>query len=113
MTPTPTQIINQQQTINNVVVYPDPYNPDKDNLKIKFEITQPCKTIKIKIYTTGYRLIKQITQPRNYNSGDNNIEIEGRYINKLANGVYYLIITVKNLEGKEINSKPQILVIIR
>ena len=113
MTMTPTQIINQQQTINNVVVYPDPYNPDKDNLKIKFEITQPCKTIKIKIYTTGYRLIKQITQPRNYNSGDNNIEIEGRYINKLANGVYYLIITVKNLEGKEINSKPQILVIIR
>ncbi|MCX8093638.1 MAG: hypothetical protein N3E50_05675, partial [Candidatus Goldbacteria bacterium] len=98
--------------IENVVIYPNPYNPVKEDLNINFEITQKCSIIKVRIYTAGYRLIKQITETGNYNSVKNTIKIEKRYLNNLTNGIYYFVVLVKN-QNKEDASKPVILVILR
>jgi len=115
-TPTITQPENQQLTISNVIIYPNPYNPDnpdEGNLKIRFEITQKCKIIKVRIYTTGFRLIKQITQTENYGVGTNDVKIENRYLKDLANGVYYILIEVMNTKGGKTQSKPEVLVILK
>jgi hypothetical protein len=116
-TPTATEIIidNRQLAIDNIVIIPNPYNPYKGDrdLQINFEITQKCSIIKVRIYTTGYRLIKQITLTDNFNTGINSIEIKSRYINNLANGVYYLVVVGRNSKGEEVSSKPAMLIILK
>ncbi|MBP7792879.1 MAG: hypothetical protein KA120_07450 [Candidatus Goldbacteria bacterium] len=102
--------------IEDVVIYPNPYNPDNPDsgdLHIGFEITQACKIINVRIYTSGFRLVKQITQTGNYTVGRNVIDIESRYIKNLANGSYFVIITAINKQGKQESSKPQILIKLR
>jgi CTP-dependent riboflavin kinase len=99
--------------INNVVIYPNPYNSVKEDLNIKFEITQVSKIIKVQIYTAGFRMIKKITKTDNYSSGEKNLIIESKYLSGLANGTYYIIITAINNTGERVNSKPEILLIIK
>ncbi|MBP7791744.1 MAG: CIA30 family protein [Candidatus Goldbacteria bacterium] len=113
VTPIQTSTSNQQPAITNVVIYPNPYNPEKKDLKIRFEITQPSKLIKVKIYTTGYRMIKQIVYEGNYNAGENTETIKREYLKTLANGVYYIIIDVRRTEGDYLNSRPEELIILK
>lgn len=47
-----------------------------------------------------------------YNPGVNTLNIEGRYLNRMANGAYYIIISAKNFEWEEVRSKPEVLVIL-
>jgi hypothetical protein len=111
-TATKTQISNQQPAINNVIISPNPYNPTKGDLKINILITGQLRIIKIKIYTVSYRLIKQITYEGEY-AGENVISIEKKHLNRLANGVYHIIIIGRDKEGIEVRSKPMDLIILR
>jgi len=116
ITPTATSTIipdEEELKVEDVVIYPNPYNPIKGDLHIGLNITQACKTMKVRIYTSGFRLVKQITQTGNYTVGRNVIDIESRYIKNLANGSYFVIITAINKQGKQENSKPEILVILK
>jgi hypothetical protein len=117
MTVTPTltntPVNNQALAINNIVIYPNPYNPDKGDLNVKFELTQPGKLIRVRIYTSGFRMIKKITQTGNFTAGGNIINIENEYLSRLANGTYYIILSVINNTGITENSKPEILIILR
>jgi len=118
MTITPTVTITvipdkEEFKIENIIFAPNPYNPRAGDLRIGFEVTQASKAIKVRIYTAGYRLIKQITQTGNYTVGRNTTEIENRYLENLANGAYYVIITAINNTGKQVNSKPVILIILK
>jgi len=76
-------------------------------------LTGSIKTIKVKIYTSGYRVIKQITKTGDYVSGYNKIEIENRYLMNLANGTYYLIVSAINNSGKQTSGKPVVLLVIK
>ncbi|MBP7792881.1 MAG: hypothetical protein KA120_07460 [Candidatus Goldbacteria bacterium] len=119
ITPTSTSTVipdEEKLKIGDVVIYPNPYNPDNPDsvdLHIGFEITQACKTIKVRIFTSGFRLIKQITHAGNYSVGRNVIDIESRYIKNLSNGSYFVIISAINKQGKQENSKPIVLVILK
>jgi|GEM_PF-1464380 len=99
--------------IEDIVIFPNPYNPTEGNLKIRFDITQGSKVIKVRIYTSGFRLIKQITMEGEYKAGENTINIESRYLNRLANGIYYVLLVGKNREAIEERSRPVELVILR
>jgi hypothetical protein len=109
---TNTVVISGQLLINNVVIYPNPYNPNKGDLKIAFILSSNCKTIKIKIWTSGFRLIKTISYQQ-HNAGENVLAIESRKLSNLANGVYYVVIEAINYNSERTTSKPQILMIIR
>jgi len=107
---------SEKYGIEDIVIYPNPYNNSgNEDLKISFKVTQKSKMIKVRIYTTGYRLIKQITfADKTYNAGViNKINIPDKYFTSLANGAYYLIIYAKNFKGEEVKSKPETLLIIR
>ena len=110
MTATKTQNDNKQSAIDKVVLYPNPYI--KGELKIKFEITQDIKSVKVKIYTMAFRLIREIIKGE-YNSGEVEINIEEKEISKLGNGIYHIILIGKDNEGQEIKSKPLELVVIK
>ena len=99
-TETPTG--NRQPIIGNVVIYPNPYNTSKQDLKIKFTLEGGYKLIKVKIYTAGFRTIKQFIFEGNYMPGEHIINIERKYLYKLANGVYFLLITSQNTKSKPI-----------
>jgi len=99
--------------IDNVVVYPNPYNSKKGNLKIGLEVTNNVRLIKVRIYTVGYRFIKQIIKEGVYNAGYNEITIERRYIGDIANGVYYIIVECVESKGDKIKSKPIVFVVLR
>jgi hypothetical protein len=110
-TATKTQISKQQPAIDKIVLYPNPYK--QGDLKIGFNITQDMKIIKVRIYTSGFRLIKQITMEGEYRAGENTINIESRYLDRLANGIYYVLLVGKNREAIEERSRPVELVILR
>jgi len=110
---TQTPIINQQSVIDNVIIYPNPYNPTKGDLKVKFDISQDCKVIKFKMYTTGFRSIRKITNAGNYSAGTNTVTIYSRWLDDLANGIYYVIIEAINKKGETIKSRPEVLVILK
>jgi hypothetical protein len=118
ITPTWTQTFmpdSEEYRIEDMVIYPNPYNPGDEDLKISFKVTQKSKMIKVRIFTTGYRLIKQITfADKTYNAGViNKIEIPDKYFRSLANGAYYLIVYARNFKGEEVRNKPETLLIIR
>lgn len=111
-THTQTPEITSEKEEIKIEKYQNPYNPEKDDLKIKILVKFQCKLIKVKIYTTSFRLIKQITYENNY-AGEVTLTIDKRNLNTLTNGIYYLLITGMNKEGKTINSKPINLIILR
>ncbi|MCX8094282.1 MAG: glycosyl hydrolase family 18 protein [Candidatus Goldbacteria bacterium] len=112
-TPTSTPISNQQLAIGNLVIYPNPYNPLKQDLRIKFDMEGTCKLIKVKIYTVGFRMIKEFIFEGNYMVGENTINIERKHLYKLANGIYYILINAEQTDGISVKSCPDELVILK
>ena len=108
---TETTTDNRQSKIDNVVIYPNPYNL-KENLNIGFNLSQNCKTIKVKIWTSGFRLIKTINY-LGYDAGGQILAVESKNLTNLANGVYYIVLEAINYEDKKVISKPQVLVVIK
>jgi hypothetical protein len=110
---TKTPVISSQQfTISDVVIYPVPWITG--DLKISFSTTQEINKIRIRIYTDGYRLVKQITFTEQvYSAGRNTLNIESKYFNNLANGIYFIIIYAQNLEGIEIKNRPEIFIVLK
>jgi len=119
ITPTYTQTLvpdSEEYKIEDIVIYPNPYNPGNgQDLNISFKVSKRSKMIKVRIFTTGFRLIKQIIfADKIYNAGIiNTVEIPNRYLVWLANGAYYVIIYAKNIDGAEVKSKPETLLILR
>ncbi len=94
-----------------MVIYPNPYNI-KDDLNISFILTQRCKTIKVKIWTGGFRLIRAISYLQ-YNPGNNIISIDNSRLRNLSNGAYFLTVEAVNYNNEKISAKPQTLVVLK
>ncbi len=58
----------------------------------------------------GFRLIKEYIPERR---GEKEVVIEDRYLRGLANGTYYMILTVINEKGEKANSKPKIFMVLK
>jgi len=114
LTPTKTPEV---QEITGIKPWPNPVNPDKDvEVKIGFKIAQQdIEQIVIRIYTAGYRLIKEIKK-----EGAEAVAIANQgYINikkddlkTLANGVYYYYIKVER-KGEICKSKVDKIIVLR
>ncbi|MCX8093359.1 MAG: CIA30 family protein [Candidatus Goldbacteria bacterium] len=111
VTPTLTNtIINQTKlNIEEIRIFPNPYNYEKDKLKLFLKLNGQCDSIAIKIYTGGLRLIKTIVKD---NIVGNIIEIGKDEFKNLANG-YYLVVIVAENKREKISSHIQELIILR
>ncbi|MBP7792550.1 MAG: glycoside hydrolase family 9 protein [Candidatus Goldbacteria bacterium] len=110
---TPEQPDNQQLTGSDVIIYPNPYSPDKQNLlRITFMTKPGFKKAKIKIYSIGYRLIEQKEEQIDAKDLLATIKIENECFKNKANGVYYILLGITD-NNTEIWFKPEELIILR
>jgi len=105
------------QEITDVKPYPNPVNPGKDlEVKIGFKIAQvDVDKLIIRIYTSGYRLIKEIKRDGTEavmaaTLGIVNIDIEE--LQTLANGAYYFYIKAER-KGESCRSRIEKLIILK
>jgi len=115
LTPTATPTA---QEITDVRPYPNPVNPEKDQeVRIGFKIAQAdINKLIIKIYTSGYRLIKEVKleDPNEINNAITQgfVDIRIKDLQMLANGAYYFYIKVDR-KGEVCRSKIEKLVILK
>ena len=92
-TPTPLPTETNKMEINNILVYPHPYSPDKGNLKIRFTITKKAHEISVKIYSASFRCVKDIKLFDAVQAGEYTAEIRSGKLKTFANGTYYFVLT--------------------
>lgn len=111
ITPTPVITQNKQTelSIEEIKLYPNPYNYKKGKFRIYLQLSGKCDLVTIKIYTRALRLIKTIE--RSNFTGDI-IEINQNELKNLANGFYLVKIIIKN-EKIKIDSHIQELIILK
>ncbi len=109
ITPTPTPSDSKEQEIKDILLYPNPYDAKNGNLKIKYTITKRAQTVKLLIYSSAFRLIREIEIGREMHAGTRIGEVKASQIKTLANGTYYFVITES--EGKR--SKADEIIILK
>ena len=105
------------QEITDLRPYPNPVNPDKETeVRIGFRMAQyDIDKLIIRIYTSGYRLIKEVTKEgTDAVSAANNgyVSIYAIELKSLANGAYYYFIKAER-KGDICRSKVDKLIILR
>ena len=105
------------QEITDIRPYPNPVNPERDTeVRIGFKIAQQdIDKLIIRIYTSGYRLIKEVR----YENGEaiivatqGYIPIDTKDLKLLANGAYYYYIKAER-KGEICRSKIDKLIILK
>ncbi len=109
ITPTPTPSDAKEQEIKDILLYPHPYDAAKDNLKIMYTITKRAQSVKLLIYSSAFRLIREVEIGRALYAGTHIGEVKASQIRQLANGTYYFV--VKDNEGKR--SKADKLIVLK
>jgi len=112
-TPTPTATSlpadADEQKIKDVFVFPHPYNSDGGNMRVRYRITKRASEINLKIYSSSFRLIKEIQIGADLYAGEHTAEVSRRKMNLLANGSYYFVIR----DDTGASSKLQKLIILK
>lgn len=98
--------------VNDVVLFPNPYNPEKGNLYIRVNMTGRVDKIKVRMYTVSFRLIIE-TAP-SYTGTDTVILIlPPAVLKRLSIGTYYVLVSTGSASGKKAASKPHLLVVLK
>jgi len=100
--------------ITDIIIYPNPVNPGySKEINIKFISTQNFSKIKMVIFTTSFRKVKEINLLDNYIAGINTAKINTKYFKNMSNGIYYYYIIFENQNGMKVRSKAEEMVIMR
>jgi hypothetical protein len=109
---TPTIAWGDKFTIDNTLVYPDPYRPGAGDLKLKITISKPASDLKARIYTAAFRRILEIPAG-DAETRDVIITIPQWKFGRLAAGTYYIVISGRAGGNESAASKPAALIIIK
>lgn len=112
MTATNTAVIGNKFEIKNPVIYPNPYSLHGGGLLIGMDLTRPADRINIRIYTVSYRQIADITESGHF-LGRVKLPVPDRYLDRLANGIYYMRAAGEGYGNEKAVSKPVQLIILR
>jgi hypothetical protein len=75
------------------------------------DLTQDASKIKVRIYTTGYRTVKEINIPGPLDMGRVSVDVAAREFSRLAAGIYYYTVAAESSSGAGAKARPKILVI--
>lgn len=94
------------------IVWPCPLNPAVQDLYVGYDITTPATSVKFRVYTKSFRLIKSVeilgTVPAALNTG----KVDRQHLSGLSNGLYYYVIE-STVNGNAVKSKIKQFIIIR
>ncbi|MEI7542841.1 MAG: DUF362 domain-containing protein [bacterium] len=110
--PTMTIVWENNFTITNAIVYPNPYNPKNEDLKMNILITQAASELKFRIYTAAFRRIMEAECGAQSTKEVTVIIMKDR-LKYLSSGIYYIVVIGKSVGGMNAISKPQELIILK
>jgi hypothetical protein len=100
--------------IDNLGVFPNPYTGAYGGpMKIRFDVTQDLVRIKVKIYTSAYRLAFEETKTGFFSAGCVVIQADTKRLSRLGAGTYYFTVYAESTAGKTIKSRISIISILR
>src|ERR1035437_3124715 len=109
--PTATTEWEDRFEIRDILIYPNPYDPENTGLKINISITRAASDIKIRIYTVSFRRVMDLDFGP-INTKEAIITIPAGRLTHLSAGIYHVVVTGKS-DGNKAISKPVELVIMR
>jgi hypothetical protein len=87
------------------IPYPNPAKPGVDDIKMDVNIEKDATDVKFRMYTSGYRLIREIdlgSRPQ----GIMHVDIDKAKFTGLSNSIYYFVIKSAYNDGTSGNTKP-------
>jgi len=100
--------------VEDVYTYPNPFNNGALNgLNIKCTLSQNASSVTLKIYTTGFRLIREVKLGANVTAGEKTFVIASKKFSDLANGTYYYYIEAQNSKADAKSKTTQLIIINR
>ena len=110
-TPTPVATEGKKAEIKDVDVYPVPFGK-KGNVYFEFTLTKSMNSVELKIYSSGYRLLKRVDVSSACVPGRKKSAIAaGEFVN-LANGTYYFVLEGNSADGY-VRSRTEKMIILK
>jgi hypothetical protein len=81
-------------SITDVIIYPNPYQ-GKEPVYLSFSLTRHASQVRFKLYTAGFRLVRDVKLKGTHAKGGNIAAIGANDAGPLANGTYYYVITAE------------------
>ncbi|MBN2754876.1 MAG: cellulase family glycosylhydrolase [Candidatus Goldbacteria bacterium] len=97
-TPTPVPTEGEKAEIKDVDVYPVPFD-NKGKVYFEFTLTKSMNSVELKIYSSGYRLLKRVDVSSACVPGRKKSAIAAVEFGNLANGTYYFVLEGNSAEG--------------
>jgi len=94
-------------------VYPNPCNPEFYDLIFSIIVNKNSRSYSVKIFTEGFRMIRNISINETQAAGKNNLTVNRAVLTALSNGVYYYTISAASDDGFTAISKPGNIIILR
>ncbi len=113
--PTSTQTAGENTAfkINNVLVYPNPVMPGENTIYVRLDATQQPKSVRIKVYTVSFRLLKDKTWPADSITGHYAVNLPLKELGSFASGVYYYILAAEDSTGRQAKSRIGEFIVLR
>ncbi|MEI7542819.1 MAG: glycosyl hydrolase family 18 protein, partial [bacterium] len=99
--------------INDLLAYPNPYNPVAGNLLVDFVLTKNIIKLQYKIFTVAGRLIRTDQVAINLAAGKQTVAFSKGIFETLSQGVYYYVISVTSDSGETTKSKIDKVILLR
>jgi hypothetical protein len=95
-----------------ILLFPDPYGGN-GILKAGFSLTKNASKFSMKLYTSGFRRVRDFNFTGAYFAGENVSVFPGQNLSGLASGTYYFIAEAEDDTGNRAKSKIGILILIK
>ena len=101
-------------SVYNTYPMVNPFNPDRAPfVNVYFEVSKGCTTIKFRLYTAGYRLIRQEEFTGIFMDGANAVQVGSGVFKTLAPGIYYYAIIASGPDRVGYAGKAGKIIIVR
>ncbi|PKL91437.1 MAG: hypothetical protein CVV21_07585 [Candidatus Goldiibacteriota bacterium HGW-Goldbacteria-1] len=95
------------------MVFPHPYNASKNPYAgIKFNLSKSAAVVKIRLYSSAFRLLEESDIAKNCHPGSNIGAISGRRLSTMSNGTYYFVLISED-NATEVRSKVDKMIIMK
>lgn len=114
-TQTPPSIIAEdaKQMITEVIIYPNPYNPEISAAGpyFRFKLAKNAGEVMIRIYSSSFRLIKAVKFEGIFTAGLNRGYTRAEDFKNLSNGTYYFVLTADSTSGKAVSKADKLIIL--
>jgi hypothetical protein len=114
-TPVPSSTVTVQPTETSTPaapgIYPNPVDPEKDDLHVVFTAGADSTNVEFKIYTVSFRLVRRVSLGNAAAGVVNDKTVTRYYFNSLSKGLYYYVLEFNTSAGVKYSKISELLVV--